>query len=264
MIFDRLRRKLEWDGLSGRPRSSNAASSLHLAWEVPAGEWIEVEAVLEILVPPEVPALSFWALQASFADRGRDGGAAHLGLQWHQPHPGSTAVNWGGYAPGGRELDGSPSSLPSAPGNVNTRDFPWSAARPYRLRIARGDSTPPPGLHAWRGEVTDLTTGIVTVVRDLWSAGTRLTAPIVWSEVFARCDDPSSSVRWSGLRLLDDHGTRHDVTAVSVNYQTLADGGCVTTDARVDAVGVVQQTGTARVTPQGARLVMPRPSGSGE
>jgi len=259
VIFDRLRRKLEWDGTEGRPRSANAASSLHLTWVVPAGEWVEVEAVLEILVPPTVPALSFWALQASFSDRGRDGGAAHLGLQWHQSYPGSTAVNWGGYAPGGLELDGSPSSLPSTPGNVNTRDFEWVGARPYRLRIAPGESSPPPGLHAWRGEITDLTTGVVTVVRDLWSTGTRLTAPVVWSEVFARCDDPSAAVRWSALRLLDDDGTRHDVAEVAVNYQRVGDGGCITTDAQADTTGIVQVTGTTRVTRQGARLPVPSP-----
>jgi hypothetical protein len=257
VIFDRLRRRLEWDGTIGRPRSTNGASSFHLSWVIPAGTWVEVEAVLEIVESPRVPDLSFWALQASFVDRGRDGGAAHLGLQWHQPHPGSTAVNWGGYAPGGRELEGSPSPLVSAPGNVNTRDFAWVAARPYRLRIAPGGSTPPPGLHPWRGEVTDLSTGVVTVVRDLWTTGDRLTAPVVWSEIFARCDDPGAAVRWSGLRLRDEHGTSHDVAEVSVNYQARADGGCATTDVRADAVGIVQATGVRRVTPQGARLTVP-------
>ena len=111
-----MRDRLRWDGTTGPPRSSNAASSFHLQWVVgapPAGRsWVSVEAVLEVLVPPAVPALSFWALQASFADRGRHHGAGHLGLQWYPPHPDSTAVNWGGYDAGGHELSGS--SVPPA------------------------------------------------------------------------------------------------------------------------------------------------------
>ena len=260
-MFDKWRNRFVFDGTTGLPRSSNAASSFHLWWDVPDRPWVEIEAVLEILVSPRVAALSFWALQVTFMDEGLPAGGAHLGLQWHRPHPGSTAANWGGYRPaiGGfsaGELEGSPSLLPSAPGNVNTRDFAWAPKRCYRLRVAAGESQPPPGLHAWRGEVTDLETGIVTVVRDLWSPGTRLASPVVWSEVFARCDDPSSSVRGSGLRLTDTTGTRHDVTAVSVNYQGVDDGGCVNTNSSADDIGVVQTTGTLRATPQGTRLML--------
>ena len=134
MIFGRSRRA-RWDGTSGRPRSSNGASSLHLGWDVPQpvadDPWVAADAVLEVRSPPEVLALYFWALQASFTDRGRHGGAGHLGLQWYPAHPGSTAVNWGGYGPDGRELDGSASTLPSATGNPNTRDYAWSPATPY-------------------------------------------------------------------------------------------------------------------------------------
>ena len=106
----------------------NGASSFHLAWDAPTGPWIGADVVLEVTEPPTVPALYFWALQVSFEDRGRAAGGAHLGLQWYPPHPGSTAVNWGGYAPDGRELDGSNSLLPSATGNPNTRDFALAAA----------------------------------------------------------------------------------------------------------------------------------------
>ena len=253
-----------WDGTSGRPRSSNAASSFHLTWLVPpAGDrvWTGVEATLEVLVAPQVPALSFWALQASFTDRGRDGGAGHLGLQWHPDHPGSTAVNWGGYDAGGRELSGSPASLPSALHNVNTRDLAWSAGVAYRLAIRRVDPSdrsgapgPPAGTTAWRGSVTDLGSGATTVVRDLWAAGSSLTAPMVWSEVFARCDDPPSVVRWHDLRLVDEAGRSTRCDRVRVSYQARSDGGCVTTDVATDEVGVVQTTGTTRHTQPGAVL----------
>ena len=264
MVFDRLRRRLEWNGTSGSPRSSNAASSLHLFWDAP-GPWVEAHAVVEIVEPPRVRALSFWALQVGFTDPrredGGDAGAAHLGLQWHPEHPHSTAVNWGGYRAGGGELDGSPSALPSATGNPNTRDLAWSPGRRYRLRVRRGQSVPPDGGHAWAGEVTDLETGASTVVRDLWTGGTHLAGPMVWSEIFARCDDPRASVRWSELGLVDDAGRAHAVDAVTVNYQAVTDGGCVTTDSSPGGGGIVQATGIPRATPQGSRLSLPGPVG---
>ncbi len=263
-----------WDGTSGRPRSSNAASSFHLTWQVPVAggrPWVAAEATLEVLVAPQVPALSFWALQASFTDRGREGGAGHLGLQWHPQHPGSTAVNWGGYDAGGRELSGSAATLPSALGNPNTRDLAWSAGVAYRLAIRRvepGDHPdslagpgPPEGATAWRGTVTDLASGATTVVRDLWAAGSALTAPVVWSEVFARCDDPPSVVRWHDLCLVDEDGRSTACDRVRVSYQSRADGGCVTTDVTTDEVGVVQTTGTSRRTPSGAVLAVGGSSG---
>ncbi|HKX72170.1 MAG TPA: hypothetical protein VJM75_13115 [Acidimicrobiales bacterium] len=44
--------------------------------------------------------LYFWALQASFIDSAeRHCGGGHVGLQWRRHHPGSRAVNWGGYGP---------------------------------------------------------------------------------------------------------------------------------------------------------------------
>jgi hypothetical protein len=260
VVFERFRQRLMWNGTTGTPPSGNGASSLHLAWVVdPPGAgraWVAAEAVVEVLVPPSVPALSFWALQASFHDRGRAAGAGHLGLQWHAGHPGSTAVNWGGYGAGGGELEGSTSTLPSAMGNVNTRDFHWDAGVGYRLRISRAGHAPG-GRHAWRGEVTNLDSGETTAVRDLWAAGSELGDAIVWSEVFARCDDPSASVRWSGLSMEDDQGGRTAAARLSVNYQSLADGGCASTDSSVDGVGVVQATGSTRRTPQGTVLDLP-------
>ncbi|HNE38225.1 MAG TPA: hypothetical protein PKZ82_17065, partial [Microthrixaceae bacterium] len=105
----------------GDPPSANGASSLHLRWDLDDRPGCrEVSVTLEVLQPPTVDRLYFWALQADFAtgDAGRrPAGGAHLGLQWHPQHPGSTAVNWGGYRPGGGELSGTVSALPSALGN---------------------------------------------------------------------------------------------------------------------------------------------------
>ncbi|MCX6523597.1 MAG: hypothetical protein NTX58_02345, partial [Actinobacteria bacterium] len=73
--------------VAGLPTSSNRASSFHLSWQLPSEEDSPITAVavtLEILEPPSVERLYFWALQADFADEnGRHGGGAHLGLQWH-------------------------------------------------------------------------------------------------------------------------------------------------------------------------------------
>lgn len=229
--------------VTGPPTSSNAASSMHVHWDAPRGS-TAVEATLQIVTPPAVPRLYFWALQASFTGPGgRHEGAGHIGLQWYPAHPGSTAVNWGGYAAGGTELDGSASSLPSATGNPNTRDFAWAPGSAYRLRISAA------GAGRWRGEVTDLGTGAVTHVRDLLCGGDHLEAPCAWSEVFADCDDPPVAVRWSDLAPAPRR--------VRVTYQSHADGGCDNTDVDADGVGgIVQRTSTARTVAHGTLLTL--------
>jgi hypothetical protein len=244
-----------FDGLSGPPRSGNGASSMHLFWDAPPGQWVQAEAVIEVRVAPSVAALYFWALQVSFTDAGRHTGGAHLGLQWHPAHPGSTAVNWGGYAAEGGELAGSASSLPSATGNPNTRDLPWVAHQRYQLTVRRADDSDAPAtMTAWRGSITDLASGAVVDVRDLYTRGRYLDSPMVWSEVFADCDGPSAEVGWGDLRLVDEGGEAVAVSHVRVNYQTVADGGCANTDSSVDGGQFVQTTAVARHTRQSATL----------
>lgn len=189
---------------------------MHLWWEPAPAPATAVSAVLEVMVPPAVPHLHFWALQVSFVDRGRRVGGGHLGLQWYDRHPGGTAVNWGGYGEGGGELDGDEPSLPSATGNHNTRDFAWRPRTPYRLSIS-GD-----GDGWWAGAVTDLTTDETTIVRRLRGGGTHLADPVVWSEVFAPCDAPSTTIRWSRLEPAP--------RTLRPTHQSFADGGC--TNAR--------------------------------
>jgi hypothetical protein len=208
---------------------------------------VAASVTLEVRTPPVVDHLYFWALQVALPGAG----AAHLGLQWNHRHPGFGAVNWGGYAADGSLLAGTESRLPSTPADPNTRDYPWEPERAYRLRVHRVDEG------TWRGEVTDLTTGDATTVRDLMAAASFLGDPMVWSEVFARCDDPSVSVRWSDFEVVSDRGDRFTPTAVAVNYQSHADGGCANTTSALDGAGVVLQvTSTERVTPQGGVLAM--------
>lgn len=206
----------------GLPRSSNGASSMHVHWQATANE---ISATLEVRRPPSTPHLHFWALQVSFVDRGRRLGGAHLGLQWHPSHPGATAVCWGGYrADGSGELDGEESRLPSATANPNTRDLDWQPYVPYRLRItADGD-----------GFVDDV------LVRRLHVGGaTAVTSPVVWSEVFAPCDAPSTVVRWSDL-------SPRPAGNVQLTYQSYADGGCTNARTSPDGDGAwIQVTNAA-------------------
>ncbi len=247
--------------VSGPPRSTNGASSFHLGWTLP-GPCTAVSVVLEVLEQPVVPRLYFWALQADVAGPAGRAGGAHLGLQWHPGHPGATAVNWGGYHSSGGELDGSASRLPSATANPNTRDFAWQAGNRYLLSIElvdpveHGAPGPVHGSASWRGSVRDLDTGVRTVVRDLYMPGDRIVSATMWSEVFARCDDPTVAVRWSRPTA---HGAGADmaVERVRVNYQTHQDGGCANTCSAPDAVGLVQRTNSERSTPQGTSLTVP-------
>lgn len=244
---------------SGQPKSANGASSFHLIWEMTPVPLRSVSATLEVLQPPTVRRLYFWALQVSFITDRRLAGAAHLGLQWNPRHPGWTAVNWGGYGPedaGSTLLRGGDSPLPGSRNDPNTRDFPWEPGKRYRLEVAPGpmQSGDPA---TWRGTVTDLDDEEVTVVRDLHAGGEHLASPMIWSEVFARCEQPSVAIRWSDLSAVTADGNAADPLRVRVNYQSYADGGCSNTTVIRDELGLLQVTAAERQVPQGAILSVP-------
>lgn len=256
MVFESIFDKILGGGrqsggrVTGPPTSSNAASSFHLFWDAPPVPLAEVSAVCEVIEPPTVPMLYFWALQVNFMNGASRVGGAHFGLQFHPDYPESGAVNWGGYADVGGELEGSISALPSALNNINTRTYGWQPGRRYRHRIFRSPD------RGWRGTVTDLETGIETVVRDLWVDADHLASPMVWSEVFAHCDHPSAAVRWTDLRTVDASGAEHRTGTVRLNYQTHGDGGCANTNTTVEADGFVQRTATERTNGTGSRLTL--------
>ncbi len=268
-------------GATGPPRVPQRASSFHLFWDFPAPSsgrrptdrrLAEVSATLEVLVPPRAQALYFWALQVDFADTRGIWGGGHTGLQWNRRYPGGTAVNWGGYESaesGGRVLSGTVSSLPGFADDPHTLAFAWRALRAYRFRVY-----PSPDLGgAWRAEVADLASGAVHVIRDLVppagrgsSAGLQplggtdsvhLVRPMVWSEVFAPCDAPSVTVRWSDLQAVEEGGAVLRPEAVRVNYQAAGAGGCPNTTVATDGTGVLQITAAGRSAAQGSRLILP-------
>ena len=230
------------------------ASSFHLWWRMPpSSPLVEVEAVCEVLVPPRVDELYFWALQTGFSDGRRSYGGAHTGLQWHRRSRRGRAVNWGGYHDprhGGAELDGSMPDLPALNPSGNTMRYDWEPGRPYRFRIFRAGD-------AWRAEVTDVMGEETTVIRDLYAGGDRLTDPVVWSEVFARCAAPSVTVRWSGLRARTADGALVSPRAVSVTYQSPRAGGCPNTTVAADEVGFLQTTCCDRTVAEGTSLPVP-------
>jgi hypothetical protein len=227
--------------VTGRPPSSNGASSFHLIWELDRSV-AATEVAVTLLVPETsaVQRLYFWALQVSSPG----GAGAHLGLQWAADSPRRMRhVNWGGYGPDGRELSGSSSTLPSSFGNPNTRDFDWESDRPYRLRISRD-------ARGWAGWVDD------TLVRRLSVPGEPLVHPMMWSEVFADCDHPSVSARWSAPTIVTSSGQHVPVRAAVTNYQSRGDGGCDNTSSTVDGDAFVQTTSALRGSPAGTRLVL--------
>ena len=237
-VWQRMRSWFPTAGASG----GGAGGGFHLWWKgVPTTEPIVAcSVVLEVVQPPTVAALYFWALQASFLDRGRRVGGAHLGLQWYSLHPGSTAVNWGGYAQAADVtsiLEGSDSPLPGIPGDRNTRTFAWGDGIPYRFTIHRGTV-------GWASTVTDLVTGSEVTVRELYAGGDRLGGFVMWSELFCRGDDPPTTVRWSE----PEARTASGVIVRPEQLQVTFPGGPEwrRLDVVVDDVGVQQRTDVPR------------------
>jgi hypothetical protein len=95
----------------------------------------------------------------------------------------------------------------------------------------------------WAGSVTDLSTDEETIVRRLHGGGDALAAPVVWSEVFARCDAPSVAVRWSDLS--------PDPEPMRTTYQSHQDGGCANTRSTREGNAWVQRTNVDRQTQTG-------------
>ncbi len=225
---------------------STGPTSAHLWFEgIPSGPWRSVSATLEVVTEPSAAALYFWALQASFTDAsGASFGAAHTGLQWNPRHPGGRAVNWGGYASTadvGSVLEGTRSALPGIPGDENTRNFAWRPGTGYRFTISRVE-------HGWRSTVVDTSTGERIVIRELLVGGDRLNGFVVWMEIFAPCDAPTTVVRWSELEVADDaRDTRHRVRSLRTSFPDVR-GACTNNDSRAENSGWLQLTNDRRTS----------------
>lgn len=241
--------------ISGYPPAG--ASSFHLWWGGTGGDLFkEVSATVEVTKQPSVNELYFWALQVSFYDDDwQSTGGAHTGIQWHPDSSGTPfrTVNWGGYDNDGNVLSGSESSLPpkqNDPSDKNTRSYNWSSSRQYRLRVYKIENSS----GTWRAEIRDMGTGATTVIRDLYGGGDWLGSPVVWSEVFAKCDDPSASVIWRDFKAIKSDGQSVTYNSASANYQHYNNGGCTNTNSQTTSGGIKQATNTTRTTQQGTTL----------
>lgn len=229
-------------------------SAFHLWWQGLDGEPVtEVSVGLEVLREPAAPKTYFWALQATFADARRSYGAAHLGLQWYSRFPDCRAANWGGYAapPDQAVFDGTPPALPGFADDPNTRAYPWRAGVVYELRIRRG-------AQGWAGEVTDTSTGHRVVLRELLAGGDRLRDVVVWAEVFAPCESPTTEVRWTNPTVVTARGEQRRATGLRLSLP--GDGNCPNSDVVADALGIRQITGAVRHAVDGMAFPVPDPA----
>src|SRR5262245_6081085 len=230
-------------GTGGGDEGGGAGAGFHLWWKgLEATEPIVAcSVVLEVLEAPRVPRLYFWALQASFVDgQGQSYGAAHTGLQWNPRHPGSRAVNWGGYGNAANVqsiLDGTDSPLPGFSDDRNTRHFAWRERVPYRFEIHHGRV-------GWAATVTDLVSGSSVTIRELRAGGDRLNGFVMWSELFCRGDDPATTVRWSAPSALTASGRTLAPTSLQVTYP--AGEQWRRLGVTVDEVGVCQASNVQR------------------
>jgi hypothetical protein len=94
-------------------------------------------------------------------------------------------------------------------------------------------------------------------VRALAGGGDHLTEPMVWAEVFARCDHPPVTARWSGFTARTAAGDVVAPDRVTVSYQARGDGGCDNTTVATDGPGaLLQTTATERQVPPGTVLAL--------
>ncbi len=233
----------------GLPPSANGASSFHIWWDVPEVTLAQVSVILEVLTPPATASLAFFAIQASFWSSEHHEGGAHTGIQWNPRHPRNLAINWGGYGHAGEVLPGTVSPLASTPDDPNTRDFEWVTGARYRFTIGVPITSigRPSG---WPARVEGLDTGEDLVIRELLCGGHHLRAPVVWSELFGRCDDPSIEVRWSEPRAVSLDGSDVPVDRGRVTYQAYESGGCTNTTVVTDRIGLVQRSSSTRTISQ--------------
>lgn len=243
-----------WQRLTSRPAPVREGAAFHLWWLGldPKVAVVEARATLEVRVLPQVERTYFWALQASFAERsGRTFGGAHTGLQWYARHPRSRAINWGGYAspPAGGVLAGTEPALPGFADDPNTRTYAWEPGRRYTFRIDRG-------VTGWRSSVSE-EGGPWLALRELHAGGDRLTGFVVWSEVFARCDAPTTEVRWSDLVSVGADGLERRPDAVRCTFPN--GRNCDNTDSVADDDGILQRTSVPRTAHDGMVVPMPRP-----
>ncbi len=105
--------------------------------------------------------------------------------------------------------------------------------------------------------MTDLSEGSRVVVRDLNGGGSELERPMVWAEVFAPCEAPSVTVRWTDLEVAPAPGQWRRIGVVRTSYQDYTAGGCTNTNSAALGAGLIQTSNAVRSTAHDAEIRIP-------
>ena len=226
----------------------------------PGRAWTSVEATLEVLVPPSGAGAVLLGPAGLVRGSGppRRGRSPRPAVASRPPRLDGGELGWL------RRRRARAERLGRHPAQrhwttSNTRDLAWSAGVPYRLRIRRaterrgGRGGASDGLVAWRGEVTDLSTGQhhgrARPVGRRHRPG-RAGGVVGGVRPLRR---PGVVVRWSDLRLVDQAGRRPRSRAGCRSATRRGPTAAASPPTcRSTSVGVRQATGTVRRTPPGA------------
>ena len=120
---------------SGEPGFPQRGILLPPVLGLPTQPLLECSAVLEVVVPPSVPRLYFWALQASFSDGTPTPRRCPPRIAVEHQVPAVGRRPTGADTPRtGRCCRGPSPRCPSTRKDPNTRDYPWIAGHRYRLQ----------------------------------------------------------------------------------------------------------------------------------
>lgn len=193
----------------------------------------------------------YWGFQINFADSSNVGvGGHHIGFQAVDFSANPKVINFGGYdelagLPGGAAATGPALDLPevtAGAAEVNSI-FNWQPGVDYKFRVyKRADQTGvPAGKVAWRGEMTDYSTGIVYQIRDTFqTSGDRISGATMWTE-YGTAERPPMKSGWSQPRL-----DGRLIALVQASYGAAPPNCNIFVDG---AKGFVQEAEVARFTP---------------
>lgn len=249
------------------------ASIFGLDWTAPVTRWDEVSAVIRPIVRPLGGVL--WSCRISFRavdDSVR--GTAEFGLESGSgfTNESQTGCRWGGTDTVlNTPFRGSVSALgygvsPASP------NFEWVVGRDYHVRVfkspkqnwlaaelnSRGDQAP--GEIAWRFTITDLATGVTTIVRDILvpdcATLNAMSDGSMGAEDTNTARAPTATMPWD-MRWSEPRVNNRLVPTVTTTYSTGGDS-LTNTDSHInDKIGFRQQSLTKRTNAAGVSLTHP-------
>ena len=249
------------------------ASSFRLDWMPPITRWDESSVVLRPIVRPYGGVL--WTCRITFRavdDSVR--GTAEFGLESGSgfSNQSRTGCKWGGEdTVAASPFRGSLSTLGYGV-SPNRPNYQWQTAREYYLRVFKSPkqnylaeeldsgSNQAAGEIAWRFTITDLTTGEVTVVRDLLVPNCAVAGAMSDGSIGAEDSNtahaPVADVPWD-IRWSEPRANQRLVASLTTNYSSGGDSLDNTNSRANDRVGFRQQSRTKRINASGVSLTHP-------